>query len=251
MKAWFIIVCMAIVLIIILGLRIRYIKYESKLTGKYMDMMDEMYQYIQERVEMTRRFRHDLKNHIDTIDRLMQADDKKRKPDFIEREKLISCYENVKEKRYCRDEFVDTVLSMKADYCDEHNIAFNANVQDAEYSMIDSMSLIALIYNILDNAAEASLYINDSDMRQIDFHMGVYADHVEIRCKNNIEKNANIDFRTRKANKTAHGFGMNIIKSIVEKYNGEQRTAVDRKLNTYEIFVKLNTSSADEAGEEE
>lgn len=244
MKIWLFIVCVSMIMILILSVRIHVLKYEKKIDDTYMEMMDEMYRSIEERVEFTRRFRHDLKNHIATIEMLTEREKPEDPvPDMIPKDKLISCYEKMNTARYCRDDFVDAVVGIKADICRQENIPIDINIEDALYNDIDSLSLAAVLYNILDNAVEASLEIDEIDKRHIDLNIGRTDDSINIDCSNRVKNAKAIDFTTRKSSRIEHGMGLKIIRSIVEKNNGSHEISIDKNADIYSIHISMKASA--------
>ena len=63
---------------------------------------------------------------------------------------------------------------------------------------------------------------------------------MEITVKNTCDTRIPIDFRTRKRRKEEHGFGMKIIREIVNKVQGELRYSSGKNSMTAYVFLPIN-----------
>ena len=69
---WGTVVLLLITLLLLFnGVRMKMLEQENRLLSAYMDTAGEFYQGIQKRVEASRRYRHDLAKHIQTLETLL------------------------------------------------------------------------------------------------------------------------------------------------------------------------------------
>lgn len=74
--------------------------------------------------------------------------------------------------------------------------------------------------NLLDNAIEECCRISEDFERKILWTMNTTEYGVKIRVENTCYNIKNIDFITKKEDKNAHGWGVRIIKEVVQKAGG-------------------------------
>lgn len=84
--------------------------------------------------------------------------------------------------------------------------------------------MFSLLVNLTDNAIDAAEKA-DAEKKFVKISMTVSSNHLLINISNSVSSTADIDdllkMKTQKPNKTIHGFGSKIIKSIVKKYDGD------------------------------
>ena len=102
---------------------------------------------------------------------------------------------------------------------------------------IDSIKLSILIANLLDNSIEESKRLQEeSKESKITLKLQSIGDSLNIFIKN---KSRNITTeRTAKANKFKHGYGTEIIKKIVEDFDGSILT--EKTENDYSVSVLIH-----------
>ena len=78
----------------------------------YMDSLQEIYEVIRQRMDVTRKFRHDLLSHVQTLEYLIE---KQKNPDGELRkyaDQLTETYRKIQKGTFCRDEITDAFLMM-------------------------------------------------------------------------------------------------------------------------------------------
>lgn len=193
-------------------MKIREMEQENEWTQSYMDAMQEFYLGIQEGIEATRKYRHDLAKHIQTMETLLKG------------QNLDYAYEyrdNLKEQ------------------CCEKKIALEIEVEDTIYNEIEEADLVSVLHNLLDNAIEANERIFKEEERGIWFGMKKESDHIVIEMKNRIIRGEKITFQTHKARKEEHGIGTKIIEMLVKKYHGTRTWQVQEEQLIFEDRIEL------------
>lgn len=122
------------------------------------------------------------------------------------------------------NEVLNIVLTEKSLICNSNGISLSCMVDSSGLSDFSDGDLYALFGNILDNAIEAVLKINDKEKRCIGLHVQTFDGFVSIMTDNYFE--GQILFQdglplTRKENKREHGLGLKSIRLLAEKYDGE------------------------------
>lgn len=233
----FIVVFVVILVIILLSMRTREKERENQLIQAYMESLQSFYGMIQNRIEMTRRYRHDLAKHIQTLEVMMEEEGNQDIAEYMDSLKVR--YIELKKKEYCTDEVVNTVISIKKQQCEEKQIPMELEVADEDYKVIKDIDLVGVLYNLLDNAVEASERVPEGENCGIHLEMGKKEEQVWIRVENYINPEEKITFETSKEEKDEHGIGMKVISYLVKKYNGKQKIELDQKQNKILVEVWL------------
>lgn len=118
---------------------------------------------------------------------------------------------------------VRQVLVNKRNQCKEEGIRFQLEIDNISFSDREEMDIVTLLYNLLDNAIESCMRIADLKQRWIALAISRREGEIVICCENSRygELVLTKGKKTWKKGKHLHGIGMEIIKSIVEKYHGE------------------------------
>ena len=124
----------------------------NRLIQSYMVTLQGFYQTIQGQIDMTRKFRHDLAKHIQTLEVLMAEEDGAELQKYADGLKLE--YRKVENKGESESEVVNAILSMKRKQCQEKGISLYLNIEEKGYSLVRDMDMVGILVNLLDNAIE-------------------------------------------------------------------------------------------------
>ena len=161
---------------------------------------------------------HDLKHQINALKSLEDSEIKTQT--IKELEKEVSIYENIAKTG---NETIDCVITEKALLCHDEGILLTVMADGTQLSFLKHNEIYSLLGNLLDNAIEASLKIEDEEKRIIS---------LKIFEKNNIKTISVINYYDKEVDwlsnglpKTSkkgrgHGFGTKSVKYIVEKHDG-------------------------------
>ena len=118
---------------------------------------------------------------------------------------------------------LDTVLTGKSLYCARHGVELTCVADGARLGFMDVMDICSIFGNLLDNAIECELTIQDKKKRLI--HLAVYTrkDFLVIQCENYCEEK--LEFQdglpvSTKGDGAYHGFGIKSIRYAAGKYGG-------------------------------
>lgn len=198
---------------------VKYITVSSKQKESeiQLEMQAEHYQDLAEKNRDIRRFRHDIKNNLLALDILLSDEKYDEAKNYID-----SMNESVKEteNRFSTGSYLaDAILSHKADEIknDKLDIEFSGTVPSERISNND---LCTILTNSIDNAARACKEVAPCKIN-------VTSDETEKGCtitvSNPVLKKVEIknnSIKTSKKDAQNHGFGIENIKKVAEKYRG-------------------------------
>ena len=101
------------------------------------------------------------------------------------------------------------------------------NVLLPETLSIQEQDLCALLLNLIDNAIDASKKEEQGD---IHISIGIAKKYLSVQIKNKSSEDIlvhNPTLKTIKSDSIYHGFGLQIIRQIVQKYNGIFDTSME------------------------
>lgn len=203
------------------------------------NLMKEHYDALQQEIEQMRRMRHDLANHIHTMEQLVDEKDTQDKVFEIYKNALKDTYESLKKDNYCVDIVVNAVIKNKLQKAKEEGVTVTCNMQGFSIGKMDRVDMLGLLFNVFDNAIEACGRVTEGK-RFIEISAQNVGDSLSLECVNSkrqgeILKNGQ---KTVKADKKNHGIGKDIIRNIVDKYKGSMQEQLNEKDYTLTVQCK-------------
>lgn len=203
----------------------------------YHDIEKIEYQALHERMEETRRMRHDMRHHIHTMTYYLEEKEYDKLHEYLE-----SYRESIPDGemiRFCQHRTINSLLFYFASQAKVQQIDFKAQLAISEDLKIDDHDISVLLGNLLENAIEACAEQQNGKRRIIikakgDAHSLLFT--IDNTCENEIKKNKNGEFLTTKPN--GNGIGLGSAKKIVERYNGF--FSADKKEDMFYVSFMLN-----------
>ena len=214
--------------IVLKFLKTKQIERENHMLEAYMESLETFCNEMQQKIEATRRYRHDLKGYIQTLEKLLETDSEN---------KVIKQYIEEQKKKHselgtavlCRDELIDAIIRMKREECKRKGIILKVDILDGDYSGMEEMDKVCLITNLLDNAIEATERLENGRRPDIYMKMEVHDNQMRIYQENGLVKGEEFSFHTKKSDKRNHGLGTAIIEQVLGKYHGTRKLVVDKE----------------------
>lgn len=201
--------------------RLKTLEAEAKMNYKY-------YEELQANTDIMRKYRHDTNNIIQSIYSLLEKSDKTASDEAL---KLAQTLENeinsVNISRYCSHAIVNAVLSDKEKTFAASDIACKFNVNIPQDISISGFDLCRIFSNMLDNASEAC---KNSDNKTVSLDSSIIDGYLYIKMKNPDAQSVKTEDKNR-------GNGLEIMKQITDKYNGE--TIVSSENGVFETLVTM------------
>ena len=184
----------------------------------------------------TKKQRHDLKNFYTAILAMLSGGDIAGAENKIEAELNILVD---KEKTINTNHpAIDAVIQSKLDVCDKNGISTDFKFKYNQRINVDEIELAVIIGNLLDNAIEACMKI-DNNERWINGIISVANDEITVSILNSTN-GENKDFETKKPDKVNHGIGLKSVNELVNKYNGQSKFSFEN--NEFNAFIILHNS---------
>lgn len=188
----------------------------NRLNIQYLELQKRYYEDSLKQYEDMRSFRHDINHHLYILSELCREDKVGELKEYIET--MAKGYEKMR-GMHSGNFIADCIISrILHELKDKEAFLFDLEGHFPETFFMEDIDFCILLSNLLENAKEAMERITGECLLQMEiksFHQWFY-----LIVRNSVATEE-IDFhRTSKADKRNHGFGVQNISRIVEKYHG-------------------------------
>lgn len=189
-------------------------------------------------LENTRKLRHEQKSYFFAIESLVREGKTAEALDYIHQE--INPAFDKAELISTGNRFVDMVLSQKVAEARLQGIPTVLNVLLPPSIPMNPQMLCSILFNLWDNAIEASSRVEHPDIR---FSMRETKGYISIAIRNNIDCSVlevNPKLNTTKQDSKNHGIGMSMIRKVVEQNSGDLRIYEEDGAFVVDVLLMLN-----------
>lgn len=189
-----------------------------------------------EKEEETRRFRHDIGNHLTVLSELTVTGDMEHVREYLKR--MNGHLLEIRSKTYVTgNELLDIILSdAMSGVCRHSQVRVLGEFHCLE--QLEEMDLCTIFYNLLSNAGEA-LEKMEEDRRYFTIEMVKGEKNFAVILRNPVSENVKMDRkgfpRTTKREAEYHGMGLKNVAEAMEKNDGEMELLCEQR----EFMVKL------------
>lgn len=185
---------------------------------EYLQMQLDSLRDVKENHEQVKKMRHDLNNHMAMIASLCEAGNYEEARKYT---RQLSHEVIPPDSRILTgNQTADLVVASKIKICEAHGITFEFSGSMNNLSALAAPDICGLLGNAYDNAIEACIPQAHAYIRTA---VNATRNYTVIRIVNSVEKKVPIHgnhVATAKKDKERHGYGMDIMKQIAQKYNG-------------------------------
>ncbi len=199
------------------------IKRENDILTSQLSLQEASIKNLENAYNRTRNFRHDIKNHLVTMNILAENGDLEEIKKYLKEMGGI-----IDESSYVRISgisAVDAILNEKLYEAQGDSITTNYDVTNMTDNGIKALDLCIILSNALDNAIEANRKIEDPENRYIKLKIHADMNHTVLSVSNPTGqapvKLSDNSYLTSKKDTSSHGFGLKSIESTAKKYGGD------------------------------
>lgn len=211
-------------------------KEKEELTDKYLNEQKHHYEYLENREIETKKFRHDLRSHMELISNLAKNHEYDKIDEYIEQiQERIDTFGNV---NTVQNSIVDAIINQYYARAEQSGVTMTVKGRFPVDCNIDTYDLCTIFSNVLSNALEAA---EETEEKYISVECGYTDKSIIIYVKNSFDaqtKSGNAQWKTRKANTDYHGYGLENIKDSVERYNGVFDIETDDNMFNVKILFR-------------
>lgn len=209
---------------------------QYKLNAFKLQSLLEKEQYFEE----LQKYKHDIKNNLLTLLYLYENEEYITAKNYLE--KLVGKLDYTKECLQLSDHLIINAILNDKIRKNTH-IKFKVSCKCSDSLFIEDVDLNMLLSNVLDNAIE---YLNSHNMvdKYIDVNIIEHQNILIVSVKNPTYKSFKYDSNmgTTKKDKLNHGYGLSIVKNIVNHYDGNVEFESSNNTFSVNILLKGDTS---------
>ena len=193
------------------------------------DQMKQATDYYNELIEkdnQAKKFRHDIKNLLIVLHAMINEGENEKASSYIE--ELQEICSQLKPKFDTGNFMADAILSAKDTRAAQYNtnIVFEGFIPAEKVKDVD---MVVVLSNVLDNAIEACEKLEGEKTIHIN---SILKKKMWVLCTDNPSRDVRIinskHIQTTKEEKSIHGFGLQNIEKVAEKYNGNMQIHFDK-----------------------
>ena len=214
--------CLSYVVFLLVYFREYEMKHRAEQYGELMDMqLDSLRTEIdQTRVSEHRLaiLRHDMRHHLAAIETFIRQQKTDRALEYIQ--EINRHYDDTVIRSFCKNELLNSVLSIYSTRFSEKGISFDSQIQVSESLPCPELTCCAILSNILENAMHAVEKLPE-ERRQISLNIFEKSGHLLMLGKNPTDVPPVFSDDVPVTKKSDHGIGVQSIIYYVEKEQGQ------------------------------
>ena len=209
------------------------------ITKKYLEEQVQHYSYLENRERETKKFRHDIRQHIHMLAILYQQEDYEMVDEYISEIKgKIDQFE----KRISVDnEIADAIINKYYKKAEKKNIILRVKGRFPSRCMISAYDLCTILSNLLDNAICAE---KECAGTEILMECRYTDTDVMIAIENDYDKivrDQRGKLKTSKRNINNHGFGLENVAECVKKNRGDMNIRAEN--GKFRVLLNLRNNN--------
>ena len=217
-------------------------KEAQQITLRYLEEQKNHYEYLEKRERETKKFRHDLRNHMEILMALVVEHKYTELKNYMD--KININIDKFGSTLSVQNGIVDAIINKYYSEAEKNNIAMKVTGRLPKECEIEAYDLCTIFSNILSNAIEGAAEIEKGwisiECRYTENNMLIVVNNT-FDYQNPKRKNIT---KTHKQDTNYHGFGLENVREAIKKYNGVCDTKINE--NVYSIRISLNYRSARE-----
>ena len=184
-------------------------------------MVTQKYTELEKAMEKNRQLSHDLKNHILVLKHFKMEENYEGIDRYIE--ETEQSFFDIKRSVWTGNQIADMLLEQKRTMAEQEGITFTIQAVPIAEWMFDDSETCSLLGNLLDNAIEACMRMDDNADKWISVKIENQKQLLFIKIENSVNE-APVMEKGRpvsvKKDKMRHGYGLKNVERILNKYDG-------------------------------
>lgn len=187
-----------------------------------------------------RKFRHDIRNHFICMESLFNSGKEAELQDYFENlQQNFSFHETT---YFSGNDIVDAILNYDIPHDCKPEVEVTVYGKLPELQTVSATDLCTLFSNLLSNSISSANRCIDITHPQITIQFQTGKKYFTIAISNSVTEEKDIQYVTGKKKKTKnknHGFGLNKIREVLEKYDGRFEQSIEYKLLTVTVYLPI------------
>ncbi len=189
--------------------------------------------------EKLQKIRHDIKNHLITVKTLLASNDIQKANALLSEAIGQTDDISINIDKSTGNSIIDAAIAYKSAICKNKGITFEYDLNMLPPLRIDDIDISSIISNMLDNAIEASEHMNNPCVKiKIKMHRSYLSVTVINKYDTSVLVNNQGRLLSSKSNSSEHGYGIQIIKEIAAKYDGDSTWKLNNGIFQINVILK-------------
>ncbi len=210
---------------------------KQRMNQRFLVAQQNQYLYLQRKEEETKRFRHDMRDHMHTIRGMAKEREYDKILEYMDR--VFGKLDGAERRVTIGDGVADAILNQYVEMFAEQEILFSVHGHLPEKESIQPYDICVIFSNVLQNAMEAAMKCQNGE-RSVTLQVRYDEDSIIIRQENTMCGELEIregKLLTTKSSQEGHGYGMQNIIESVERYQGKVNYTAEN--GAFEIYIML------------
>lgn len=209
---------------------------KEALAMQYLNDQKQHYEYLKQRERETKKFRHDLKNHMYLLNNMYTQGNLEEFHTYLEQiNQKIGSFGN---PISVNNEIADAIFNKFYYEGKEQGILFNIQGHFPSECNIQAYDLCTILSNLLSNAMHAQ---TECEGGTVDVSIRYTDREITLKIENHyLHEPLQTEgmFQTQKPDKANHGFGLENVRECVEKNRGQ--IVIETGNNHFEVMLSLH-----------
>ena len=208
--------------------RMQEMSIQLKEIEKAWEIEQNHYRDIEMRREELAKIRHDMSEQFIVIQQLIHQGNNEKAEEMLNT--LIEYVASTKEYIYCADSVVNAIMSENERVCRQNNIRFMHHLEIMQPLKINPVVICSIFSNLMRNAISATKEVERDSF--VEIKAAVKGDYIHIRVENSFSDEYAKNKKKRK------GYGLEILRTLADKYHGQMETEIKGDKYIVKIFVE-------------
>lgn len=192
-------------------------QYEDEMYREEMHYKDIYYEEAEKQNKEVQKLKHDMKHKLHELYHLVEKSNEQELSEKIRA--MCRELEMIDEKQYSDNPIVDSVLRIKFGRAKARKIEVETSIRIPKQMQLDHGDIGVLYGNLIDNAVEACSNVPEGQ-RYVKLENKYQSGMLLLVIENSKTGKKNKNLKTTKKDSVNHGYGIQSVRKVVEKYNG-------------------------------
>lgn len=216
-------------------------KENEKLAKQFLESQNEHYQYLEKREHETKKFRHDIKNHLMLLENFMNNQKYDEAEEYLKTiNQKVSTFSN---QISVNNGIADAILNRFYTEAKEKGITLKVSGHFPMECYITAYDICTVFSNLLSNAIRAEL---EAEGKEVLVNIKYTNDKVLLTVENDyVNELYEVDgvFKTTKEDSIGHGYGLSNVKECVETNGGYLSIATEN--HRFKVMIMMLNEKED------
>ncbi|MDR4073731.1 MAG: ATP-binding protein, partial [Eubacterium sp.] len=200
------------------------------------------YQEMEQKLADSRKTVHDMKNHLQAMERLYQTGEAEKGRQYGD--DLRQLLNSFSQDYYTDNRVLNIVINDKAKRGKMSSVPVDCALNQIDLSFMKEMDITTIFANLLDNAIEAACEAREPWTK---LKADNVRDFIVISVENSMKNSPALNESRLNSSKEGHqGYGLENVKRALEKYNGHLRIETGGNTFKVSLFIPVQTEVKDD-----